>query len=287
MNRIALFATSVLATVSFSQGAVVYNFDDLPTRSLHRATDGTVVWTALTSSRRSIEVVTDPADASNHLLRAASTRSEQVISILTLPGDSLFDLSAADTHFSISYTGTMSDVSGYMVGLWIDGVDPIPNGSSASSIEQELVLQFGVDASSRAWRVVGAGGTGEVHSSALGLPTGRPELMTVTLEVDLLGNSGDGSATLTVIDLVTNTAYTPYTNLSLNLLGNPGYTDPSKYTGWYLRNSQVDALPRRGRQVYPATLDDLALVPLPEPASLSVLVGGGVFLLRPRPRRRD
>ncbi|MCJ7544117.1 MAG: hypothetical protein MUP47_06065 [Phycisphaerae bacterium] len=283
MRRITLMTLTVLASVSLSPAAVVYDFNNLPVQDLHTAADGTVVWTALSSRTDLIQVVADPSDASNHLLQAASTRTEQVISVPVVPGSSLFGLSAQDTHFSLSYAGTMSDVSGFLVGLWMDGVDGRQNGSSSSTIGRELALQFGVDAASGAWRVVGANGANDVRTSALGLASGLPAPMTVTLEVDLLGNSGNGSATLTVLDLATNTTYAPYVGLSLGLLANPGYTDPSRYTGWYVRNTQVDASPQPGTQLYPATLDNLAMTALPEPASVSMILAGGlIFVARRR-----
>jgi hypothetical protein len=277
VKRIVLLTTTVLTIACASQAAVVSTFDNLAVGNLNGQTDGTATWTAITNRRTQIQIVADPNDPTNRLLQASSTRRQQTLSIPTIPGDSLFDLSAADTSFSISYTGTMSNVSGFLVGLWRDGVDSTPNGSTGGTVAQELALEFGVDATSGAWRLVGAGGSNDLHTSTLGLASVVPKAMAVTLTVDLLGNGGNGSATLTVVDLATDTTFTPYANVSLGLLANPGYSDPTQYTGWYLENSQVDASPQRGTQLYAATLDSLTLNPLtviPEPASLSILLAG-------------
>jgi hypothetical protein len=132
---------------------------------------------------------------------------------------------------------------------------------------------------------VGARGTNDVYTSTLGLAVGLPTEMAVTLTVDLLGNGGNGSATLTVVDLATDTTYAPYVNLSLNLLAQPAYSDPTRYTGWYITNYQVDALPQGGTQLYPATMDSLMLTVIPEPAAFSILIAGMVTRLTPRRRR--
>jgi hypothetical protein len=143
----------------------------------------------------------------------------------------------------------------------------------------ELLCQFGI--SSGKWRVRGANGANSVNTLNTGIAPGTALYdMQVILKCDLTANGGDGAMSLRIIDYTNGGPQirpVGYQNVAMGLSANtPVYGDPSKYTGWWIRSqaSGYDA------NVGGMTIDDLRITP--EPATMTLLVLGGLACLRRR-----
>jgi len=192
------------------------------------------------------------------------------------------NLTASDTLLYISYRGLMNVDQGGLVGIWIDGngLDPdFPDANNTmATTNEELLCQFGI--SSGKWRIRGANGVNSVNTLATGIAANTTLYdMTVILKVDLTANAGDGAMWLRIWD---NTNGGPridpagYQGVAMGLLAHSAFADPTKYTSWWVRSQT------RGynAEVGGMTIDDLRITP--EPATMTLLVLGGLACLRRR-----
>jgi len=281
MKRSALaFTLLFFASVG---SAYIYDFNSLNDAGavLNGQTGDYVKWVAIANAGLAFDVQSNAGDKYAH---SFSSKQEQLVGTLSegVGGTKPFYAQSTDTKFLLSYTGLMNVQQGCLIGIWIDGQNLDPNFPTANnamaSNNYELLCQFGV--SSGKWRIRGANGGGSVNSDATGLaPANALYNMTVSLTIDLTGNGGDGSMSLSIKDLTNNLTYNPaaYQNAPMALIaGGAGYTDPSKWTSWWIR-SQASAY---DANVGGMTVDNLTF--LPEPATLSLLVLGGLACIRRR-----
>jgi hypothetical protein len=232
-----------------------------------------------------------------------ATQEQMVSSMLAGAGTELFVIDTKVTNFEISFTENVNQRVGSLVGIWIDGVvdpaSPIKNNVKANN-ELESVLQFGyqfnnLPAGSR-WRIRGAAGLGSTVDTNYGpnaasYTTARVTLL-VSLAADVDPNTPDeasGSASLRVEYDESGTVYAPpnlqnvnlqLDNATLSAAQKAAYRNPANWTGWICR-SQISNLTDPNVDYSEGhLLDDLTLVP--EPATLSLLVLGGLALIRRR-----
>lgn len=292
--RLLTLTCVVLLCATITQGSPLgttytYDFNNLtPYLAVWQQVDGEVTWDSVSSQHAGATTVrSDAVDANDKFAVNNSTMAEQLITSLTNypTTTSLFNLDSTDTQLRLSWTGKVNFRAGWLVGIWMDGMDGEPN--SAMTNELEHVLQFGTSHVYQGWRLRGAAGAPSVTDTT-GMPTDPildNDLTLVTLDVDLTGNSGDGSMSLTVEDLDTHVVTQPPTlqNVGMGLLdADPNYADPSKWTGWYFRNQRYAGGDSPGNCIGYHTLDNLTLEVTPEPATLSLLVLGGLACLRRR-----
>jgi len=208
---------------------------------------------------------------------AMSGSQEQLLATLSGGEGSAkpINLDSDDTRLDLYYVGWMNVTQGALVGVWVDGIDANANGKAGSD-NLELLCQFGV--SSGKWRIRGVEGGGSVNTDANGLAANTTKyLMKVTLRLDLAGN---GTMSLIVDHWTNGTSFAPaaYQGKPLGLTGkDPNYADPSKWTSWWIR-SQASGY---SNTVGGYTLDNLTVL-VPEPATLSLLVLGGLACIRRR-----
>ena len=277
MRRFAL-ACSLLILTSVSS-AYIYDFNSLTDAGalLNGQSGDYVKWVAVANAGLGYDVQSNGADKYAH---SFASKQEQLVGTLSegVNGSKPFYAQSTDTKFLLSYTGLMNVQQGGMVGIWIDGLDATVNNMTVPAGNQELLCQFGI--SSGKWRVRGANGQGSVNTLATGIaPAGSLYNMTVTLTIDLTGNNNDGAMSLTIQDLTNNVTITPvgYQGVSMALIaGGASYTDPSKWTSWWIRSQASAYDPNVGGM----TMDNLTF--LPEPATLSLLVLGGLACIRRR-----
>ncbi len=320
MKKLMILSICILSVSSVSQALIYwcpplsYDFEDPNIKSGMALQDqdpnSEAIWrsvagnSGVVSVRNWVEYAPEPN--SNKYAATNSSASEQLISAPTAgAGTSLFNFSSSDTKFRITYSGMMMDDAGYLVGIWMDGVDGISN--STGNTEVEHVLQFGISFQSHAFRVRGLAGLsalnyiGTLHNGFHSDPN-DPNVFPIrlTLDVDLEGNGGSGSMSLTTKDLLTDTETQDpnLQNVDLGFLdanGNPRldansvaysdiYGDPSKWSGWYIRNQRWVGGDNPSYTIGYNTADNLTIAVgyIPEPATLGLISLGSLALLRRR-----
>jgi len=295
MKPLAIISLVVLFSVSAAHATVgdvyVYDFNNLtPPFPIKDQVDGAVTWSSVHPTNQNvIQIRADGADPNNKYAVCNATNGEQLVTSMTNPPvqGSLFNLSSSDTQLRLSYTGLMNRFAGFMVGIWIDGVDGSPN--STSTTELEHAVQFGVDYQYQTWRLRGAQGVPSDARDATGIPAaGVLTRMKVTVDIDLNGNAGDGSMSLTVKNLSTGVEYHPplLQNVGMSLSSydpaHVGYGNPARWTGWYIRNCRLVGGDDPTYAVDYHTIDDLRLEVIPEPASIAIFAIGGLLMVRRR-----
>jgi len=288
--RLLALSLVVLLCVSVSQAAVgyksVYDFEACPNLGsvLNTQNDGTVTWVAIANAGLGYNLGGTPGDKD---ATAFAAKQELLVATLTggVGGAKPFSLESTDVALKISYLADFNIQQGGLVAIWIDGFGcdtAAPDADNAMlSNESEKILAFGT--SSGKWRIRGANnGSPSVNTSAEGLmdATGlhRYELI---LWVNLTHKGGDGSMSLQVNDLTTSTTITPaaYQGIAMGLLSaDPDKANPANWTSWIIR-SQASAY---NAGVGGMTMDNLTIEVIPEPATLSLLVLGGLACLRRR-----
>ncbi len=274
---------------STTQAAVVntYNFDSLTTGDINGKTGEDVTWRSISGNVDVFEVVVDPNDAGNKYVDSmSSSLQEQSVGTMADPNSvsSVFNLTPADTLVRVSFTSRMNYAAGGMVGIWVDGIDPSVNSMETSN--QELVCQFGM--SGGQWRVRGANGSPSVLDATGMPPSGQMPWLKVTLDMDLTANGGDGSMSLSFVDLATSAVTAPsgLQNVSMSLLSQDSRLgDPTQWTGWWFRGQQSALAENPAVCPYGYTIDDLTLEVIPEPTTLGLLAAAGLAMLRRRGRR--
>lgn len=186
-------------------------------------------------------------------------------------------------YATVSYDTLFNQSTVWMVGIWVDGYDA--NAGSMSNNELEIALQFGAQTGSgtnRGFRVRGANnGNPGTFSGTAGLdpniwdpnnPTVAKKLR-LSLEINL--NGCDGSADLTVTNLENGFFQLVINDAPLGMKGDTlgKKKDISQWTGFTIRSQHS------GSQLQ-SWVDNLVVIP--EPASLSLLVLGGLAYLRRR-----
>jgi hypothetical protein len=186
---------------------------------------------------------------------------------------SVIGLSSSDKAFEFSFVAHMNSHAASLIGIWVDGVENADNTMATNNAE--LLCQFGI--SGGKWRVRGANGVNSTTTTD-NVPTtaGSTPEMKVVLDIDLRSFSGDGQMDLSIYDLDSGNLYRVISDVHLGLLAQSSmFSDPSNYTGWWIR-SQAS-----GVSTETMTLDDFT-VTVPEPATMSLLVLGGLACLRRR-----
>lgn len=278
---ILLFASSVQASAVGTK--FTYDFNSLTTdANLDQNSDALVKWVALpeggTSSNQGagFKVHTVYNDSVNPDLEAyAYAQKNERDLAKPQPGVSPIDFDSSDAGkvFMITYTGKMDVNAAELVGVWVD-LDG--NGTMANS-DTEILAQFGI--SSSKWRVRGPGGSPSTNSDTNVPAAGSLHLITLELLVNLSALDGNGSMTLYVNDITAQTEYVPYRNLTMNLKAvDAKFSDPNNWLSWTIRGQE----PAGYDANYPMTADDFTIELLPEPATLSLLVLGGLACIRRR-----
>jgi len=308
MKSLVLGALAVLLCVTASQAnpgdVFTYTFDNLSTAGpINYQVDGEVTWKSVnTINMNALRARAGfPIDPTGKSCSTNATNNEMLISSLTnyaAGTTSLFPtLKSTDTRLRLSADFQANEWAGYVIGIWIDGLDDVTN--SASTAEVEHVVQMGYDYQYQKYRIRVAAGL-PVNTiddvpqyRSTNNPTSVSTLMTIktrlTLDMDLAANGGDGLCSLSVTDLVTGvtSAVPGLQNLSMHLLeqdpNHIAYGDPSKWTGWYIRNTRYQGGDTSYSTGY-SVVDNLKLevLDVPEPATLSLLGLGGLLWLRRR-----
>jgi hypothetical protein len=278
---------TVLACASVTQAAPisVYDFNSLAPGNVNGNSGDNVTWVSISANTNVFQVVFDPNDPNNRYVDSnQSALQEQTVGTMTNPATvpSLFNLAAADTLLRMSFISRMNYAAGGMVGIWVDGIDPSVNSMQTNN--QELACQFGI--SGGQWRVRGANGaTSVLDATGMPLVAGEMPRLKIVLDVDLTGNSGNGSMSLSVVDLGTNATTLPpaLQNVSMGLLSQDARLgNPTRWTGWWLRGQQSASAANPAVCPWGYTVDDLTLEIVPEPATLGLLVLGSLAVLRRR-----
>jgi len=252
--------------------ASVYTFDGLPGANgsaLNGQADTLVTWN--TSEAGNHNLITLGVYGPDKRAQVLNPSSQRVCST-PIGGGSLFGLTSSDTELEISYIAYMDKASPWLNGIWVDldGNGTMPNS------EAEIALQFGArTGATYGWRLRGAAvGTPNYYYGSWPGIGATPATMLITVNVSLVGN---GAATMYVYNLtdpVTYPVVKVFDHVALGLnSADARMRDPANWTGWTLRNQNA------GSTIY-STIDNLTVIP--EPATLSLLVLGGLACLRRR-----
>lgn len=274
----ALLSTWAIST----EAAVIYNFDDLNLGNLTTSnTSGQDGWyrdAALGGP--DLQVVTAPSSSSttNALTVAYGNTSERAIRQF---GSSFFD--GTETNAQISFTFQKTAL---LVNIQLalgNGSTPTSyiNGNSPSSFSPKLALangnQFGVVAKTTS----GAFATSTL-SSAQSLVNGN--WYTVVMNIDFTANSGNGSASVSFIDLTNAITYSNIVSgVNLGLTNNPGTSQAEDWNQAWLRIDQLAT----GGPAGTAVFTEFSINPVPEPNTAATVAATSfafLFLLRRRSR---
>ena len=273
-----------------------YKFDGLTQYSpLWNNTDGTVTWSSIIPGNQG-NIVVYPVSGSypgDKRAQINATNAERCVSSLTNypTTTSLFNLDGTETQFRLTADCHLNFRCGWLIGIWEDGLDPCNNTEQNS--ETENVVTMGTTYVSMNYRVRGAGGT---NSTVGGTPPTSPYLdgnacnMQLILDIDLAAGGGDGRLTLSVKNLSSGVLTSPadpnLQNVSMNLNSmDPGHTtygNPANWSGFFIRNQRYTGGDSPINGMGYNTCDNLTLTVMPEPASFSLLVLGGLACLRRR-----
>ena len=298
MKRIALFAVLLLCVSVVSAAPVgtiyKYTFDGLSQYSaLWNNTDGTVTWSSVTNMG-AINIYPDTDYAGDKRAQTNSSSAEGCFSSLTnypttktlFPG-----LDSSNTQFRFTADCHVNFRCGWLLGIWEDGLDSNANSAVNNPGELEKVVQMGTTYVYMNWRVRGTNGT---NSTMAGTPPTNPILDSndcnerLILDIDLAAGGGDGRISFSAKNLVTGVVDAPpeLQNVSMGLASNDPthttYGDPSKWSGFCIRNQRYIGGDNPTNGVGYHTVDDMTLEVMPEPASLSLVVLGGLLCLRRR-----
>ncbi len=280
----------VLTCASVTPAAVVnkYDFNSLTTGAINGKSGNNVTWKSISGTVNVFRVMADPNDSNDKYVDSnQSSVQEQTVGTMTNPATvhSVFNLAVTDTLLRISFISRMNYAAGGLVGIWVDGIDPSAN--SMQTTNAELACQFGM--SGGQWRVRGANSaTSVLDATGMPLVNGEMPWLKIILDVDLTGNSGNGSMSLSVVDLDTDVTTLPPSlqDVSMGLLSQDSRLgDPTKWTGWWFRGQQAAGAANPAVCPWGYTIDNLVLETVPEPATLSLLVLGGLACLRRRTLR--
>jgi hypothetical protein len=285
MKRLALSVVLLCLCASAYADTVtqLYTFDDLnsPGSVLNGQYDARTTWVAIANAGLGYKVGGAGPD---YYAESFANKQEQLVGTLRdgVGGAKNINLTATDTLLYISYRGLMNVQQGGMVGIWIDGngLDPdFPDANNTmASTNEELLCQFGI--SSGKWRIRGANGVNSVNTLNTGIAPGTTLYdMQVILKVDLTANAGDGAMWLRIIDYTNGGPRIDpvgYQGIAMGLLANAAFGDPTKWTGWWIRSQAAGYDAGVGGM----TFDDLKITP--EPATMTLLVLGGLACLRRR-----
>ena len=249
-------------------GAVVYNFDDLTQGNLTTSnTSGQDGW------------YRDAALGGPDLQVSSSPVGGPTTNVVTVTygnptgravrqfGESFFSSDTEIAEVSFTFQKTPLTVSlAFALG---NGATPTSfiNGNSPSSFSPRLVLangnQFGITPKTT------AGNFGSnVLSSAQSLTVG--DWYTVTMTLDFTANGGDGSGSLSYVNLTTNERFDNIlTGVNLGLTNNPTTTQPDDWNQVWMRVDQLTSSGPAGT----AAFAQFSIAAVPEPTSSSALVG--------------
>jgi len=274
-------ALSCLAT---SHAAVVYNFDDLDlgnlTTSNTAGQDGWYRDAALGGP--DLQVVTAPSSSSttNALTVAYGNTSERALRQF---GSSFFD--GTETNAQISFTFQKTALLAQIQFALGNGSTPTSNinGNSPSSFSPKLLLQNGNQFGIAAKTTSGAFATSSL-STAQSLVSGN--WYTVIMDIDFTANSGNGSASVSYIDLTNDITYSNIlTGVNLGLTNNPGTSQAEDWNQAWLRLDQIATGGPAGTVVF----TEFSINPVPEPTTAATVGAAGLILFalsRARVRRQ-
>jgi hypothetical protein len=274
--RHALLACTVtaLSSLATAQAAVVYNFDDLNlgnlTTSNTAGQDGWYRDAALGGP--DLQVVTAPSSSSttNALTVAYGNTSERALRQF---GSSFFTGSETNAQVSFTFQKTALVVNiQFALG---NGSTPTSyiNGNSPSSFSPRLVLansnQFGVVAKTTSGAFAAAS-----LSTAQSLVNGN--WYTVVMNMDFTANSGNGSASVSLIDLTNNITFSNIVSgVNLGLTNNPATTQADDWNQAWLRIDQLSS----GGPAGTAVFTEFSINPVPEPNTAATVAAAGVALM--------
>jgi hypothetical protein len=254
--------------------------------------DGVVTWhSSLTGNTALLTLGGD--GLGDQWVAAGKTSQERIVSTLTAgAGNKLFApcLESTDTYLRLSYETYMNNANPWLTGIWMDGQDPNVVGSDNEmpNSEVEIAVQFGARSGTstttpynRGFRVRGANGAPDTYSGTKCLDPNiwSADLWNLKLDlyVDLAAAGGDGLADLYVTNMDNGYSTRVITGAALGLNSQAdAYRNPANWSGWTVRNQGT------GSDLFKYTVDNLTLNVLPEPATLSLLVLGGLACLRRR-----
>jgi len=285
MKRVALSVVLLCLCASAYADTIeqLYTFDYLPSpgSALNGQKDSYVSWVAIANAGLGYQLGGSSPD---YYALSVANKQEQLVGTLRdgVGGAKVINLTATDTLLYISYRGLMNVQQGGMVGIWIDGngLDPdFPDANNTmATTNEELLCQFGI--SGGKWRIRGANGVNSVNTLNTGIAPGTTLYdMQVILKVDLTANAGDGAMSLRIIDYTNGGPQirpVGYQNVAMGLSAAAPFADPTLYTSWWVRSQSAGYDPAVGGM----TIDDLRITP--EPATMTLLVLGGLACLRRR-----
>jgi len=302
MKQLVLCSAVLLLCASVSQAhpqygyTVVYNFDDLDPNYyvpdpndpntqiplLNGASDSLVTWRVSEAGNIDRNIVGNVGGDQNASTRSGFSSERLSSSLNSTPG-SILNLDSNDTYLLLSYTTYHTPYStSWTNGIWcdLDGNNTMPNS------EAEIAVQFGMypnndpNRADRHYRVRGFAGSTTGYSGGWQQndPNGK-------YPKELEEGSFNAKLSL-VVDLNTYTANLIVENLDLGIsaqvitgvsLGDPviyaTLANPANWTGWTVRNQGDTPV---------TTADNLTVQVIPEPATLSLLVLGGLAVIRRR-----
>ena len=296
--RSLVLSLAVLMCVSVAQADVLYDFDDLATGLLDTQVDGEITWHSVANPGHLTMVDQGSGDLAVNQ-PATDNKQEQIYTQMTdrLTDTSCLDLLATDTVFVVKAKVTMNRYAAGMIGIFVDGMDGNapnnllsaryldPNGLEVGSPGNlELLVQFGITAGGK-YRVRGAANGSPSVTTTYLAPVALTE-MTFYLVIDTEANLGNGEMDFYAQQDSCGNWIGAIENVAMGLLdaGDPDYAaDPSLWTGWWLRNqySGISEANSPGGMY----IDDLEIIvdgTVPEPATLSLLVLGGLACIRRR-----